>query len=50
MKNTFKLHKRHTDKPKHAYSLAKSKSESKGLRLNILEREMNWEGVGEDCL
>lgn len=42
MENTFKLSKRHTDKPKHAFSLAKSRTKSEGLSLNVLAREKKW--------
>lgn len=42
MENTFKLSKRHADKPKHACSLVKSSTKSKGLSLNLFARERTW--------
>lgn len=47
MKNPFKQSKRHTDKKKHACSLAKSRTKSEGLSLNVLARESNWGGEGK---
>lgn len=38
---------RHTNKPKHACSLAKSKTKNEGLTLNALAEKRNWGMMGK---